>query len=140
MNNYLQQEDRSLVIDRTIIPPNDRLYARALIEVDEGTATIEAWTGSQREADYISAKVASDWKVSRTKSVSDITVTVDGMVFDGDEISQGRMARAVIASDSDSETTVWVLADNTPTMVTALQLKKALKLAGLAQTALWVRS
>jgi len=78
------------------------------------------------------------FKVSREALVKAITVEVDGMVFDGDEISQGRMSRAVAASGNSSETTTWILADNTPATVTAAQLKQALRLAGAAQTAVWV--
>ena len=121
------------------IPIGNSLYNRALAEVEAGDATIEAWAGSAREAEYLAAKGMSDWKDSRAIAVSAITVEVDSLIFDGDEISQNRMARAVSAADSDSETTVWVLANNTPAIVTALQLKRALKLAGMAQTALWVK-
>ena len=34
---------------------------------------------------------------------------------------------------------LWVLADNTPAMVGKTELKEALRLAGQAQTAVWVK-
>jgi len=74
---------------------------------------------------------------NRASAVSKITVEVDGMTFDGDEKAQERMARAVVLADSMDETTEWVLADHTVAHVTAAQLKRACKLAGLAQTQLW---
>lgn len=81
-------------------------------------------------------------KAERADAVSKITVTVDGMVFDGDETAQTRMGRtiaAAIAQGVDLETTkrTWVLADNTVAEVTVKQLAEALQLAGDAQTALW---
>jgi len=76
-------------------------------------------------------------KGALSTAVRDIVVTVDNMVFDGDEISQGRMARAVTAS-SPGDTSQWKLNDNTVATVTHEQLRAALKLAGDAQTALWM--
>lgn len=74
----------------------------------------------------------------RAKAVANIKVEVDGLLFDGDEISQSRMARAVTISTSDTNTILWVLADNTPAQVTAAQLRKALRLAGEEQARLWI--
>lgn len=133
---YLEQYDRSLRSGGLSILAGTSRHQQIM----DSDATIEVWAGSDREADYNAAKALSDWKASRAVAVSRIAVEVDGMIFDGDEISQGRMARAVIAADSDSEATVWVLANNTPAQVTASQLKQALRLAGAAQTALWVNT
>ena len=80
-------------------------------------------------------------KVERALAVASITVTVDGMVFDGDEKSQERMTRAVTAAiatgEGTSATTTWVLHDNTVATVTIRQLATALRLAGEEQTRLW---
>ena len=76
-------------------------------------------------------------KAERAAAVAAITVEVDGMVFDGDETAQERMARAVIMAESPEEQTEWVLHDNTVALVTADQLKRACRAAGKAQTALW---
>ncbi|MFB0774317.1 DUF4376 domain-containing protein [Aeromonas salmonicida] len=77
------------------------------------------------------------WKAARQQSVNGITVKVGGMVFDGDELSQNRMARAVAAADFPEQTVAWTLADNTIAVVTVAQLKQALYLAGTRQTELW---
>lgn len=77
------------------------------------------------------------FKVDRKAAVDAIRVTVDGMVFDGDERSQDRMSRALIGMQ-DGESVLWVLADNTPTTVTKVQLREALRLAGMRQTELWL--
>ena len=80
-------------------------------------------------------------KALRAEAVSKITVTVDGMEFDGDETAQDRMARAITMFQANNlpadYQTDWVLADNTIAKVTVTQLSQALLLAGQAQTALW---
>ena len=75
-------------------------------------------------------------KAEREDYVSKIVVEVDGMMFDGDETSQDRMARSIIALDL-GEKVQWVLADNTIKMVTRAQLREALRKAGKAQTEIW---
>jgi len=85
----------------------------------------------QLQADYRA------WKAHRESAVSAIIVEVDGLVFDGDELSQNRMARAVAAADALTETTDWTLHDNSVVTVTVLQLKIACRLAGEAQTVTW---
>ncbi len=102
-------------------------YFAPIVEAHDGAA--------QNEAE----SVAYQWeliKIDREIAVNNITVEVDGMEFDGDEVAQGRMTRAVAILD-DLETTPWKLADNTLAMPSKEQLKTALRLAGLAQTQIW---
>lgn len=79
-------------------------------------------------------------KAQRTAQVEQIKVTTQaGNVFDGDEVSQGRMARAIIALQATgTPTTLWVLADNSVIQATAVELTEAMVLAGMAQAAIWV--
>ena len=77
------------------------------------------------------------FKQSRAEAVSQIVVEVDGILFDGDEVAQTRMARAALVMN-DTETTTWVQANNIPTEVTKAQLTEAIRLAGAEQTRLWV--
>ena len=93
----------------------------------------------EKPAEVVAEEAVQAAKSERTVAVAAITVTVDGMVFDGDEKAQERMARAITLADSPEETTEWVLHDNTIAIVTAEQLRKACKLAGKAQTALWTK-
>lgn len=86
-------------------------------------------------------QLREEWKAQRAAQVEAIKVTTQaGNTFDGDEISQGRMARAVIAlgSAGPGTTVNWVLADNSVIQATALELTEALALAGAAQAAIWV--
>ena len=94
-------------------------------------------TRPEKTADEIAIEEMFKAKSERADYVSKIVVEVDGMKFDGDETSQDRMARSVVALNDDSETVQWVLADNTIAQVTRVQLKQALRLAGEAQTAIW---
>lgn len=74
----------------------------------------------------------------RKEAVAAIKVEVDGMTFDGDEVAQSRMARAITAADvAGMDSTVWVLADNTVANVTKAQLQQALTKSMLAMAELW---
>lgn len=79
-------------------------------------------------------------KRNRTEIVNNIKVTTQaGNTFDGDEVSQTRMARAIIALQAAGTPSVnWVLADNTVIQASAAELTEALALAGAAQAEAWV--
>lgn len=88
-----------------------------------------------------SEQLREEWKASRAASVEAIKVTTQaGNTFDGDEISQGRMARAILALNAAAPgaTVNWVLADNSVIDATAQELTEALALAGSAQAGVWV--
>lgn len=88
------------------------------------------------------AQLHAQWKAQREAAVAAITVqTESGRVYDGDEISQGRMARAILGlmDQLPGSTVRWVLADNTAVLIGLDELKEALTLAGLRQTELWVK-
>lgn len=87
----------------------------------------------------LAAQALAQAKAERAEAVAAITVTVDGMLFDGDEKAQERMARAVLMAESPEESIEWVLADNTVTMVTAEQLRRACRAAGKTMGVLWVK-
>lgn len=89
------------------------------------------------------AVVRDRFKADRAEEVARITVTTaSGNTFDGDENSQGRMARAILGLQSQPEgsTVQWVLHDNTVVDVGIAELQEALTLAGLRQTELWVQA
>ena len=86
----------------------------------------------------IAALELEEAKKLRAAQVAAIQVTVDGMVFDGDETSQSRMARALeVANITGMQSTVWVLADNTVAEVTVAQMQQALSKAMLKMGELW---
>jgi hypothetical protein len=89
--------------------------------------------------DYHAKAQLAASKAERAEAVAAITVEVDGMIFDGDEKAQERMARAVNMADSLDEETEWVLHDSTVAIVTAAQLRRACRAAGKTQTELWVK-
>lgn len=93
--------------------------------------------------ELIEAEALAQAKAERAAAVAAITVEVDGMIFDGDETAQERMARTITAATATGAgmeaATTWVLHDNTVAQVTVRQLATALRKAGEAQTALWVK-
>jgi len=114
-----------------------------------------AWNGSAWQVDILPSPAPDPFapdlpptpeqlresaKLARSAAVAAIIVTTSaGNTFDGDEVAQGRMVRAVMAMQATSTpATPWVLADNTVVQVSATELLEALALAGAAQSALWV--
>lgn len=100
----------------------------------QGDKLVRVWNVTPLSAE----RLLEAAKMARVEAVSQITITSSaGNVFDGNEEAQGRMARALAAMD-DGDTTQWVLADNSVVVVEKAELKEALRLAGAAQTAIWV--
>lgn len=113
-------------------------------EVDS-LADLPSWALSPVEVDASLDDVWSmlthdpiqDLKRQRTSAVNNIKVTINnGKTFDGDERSQERMARTLIAL-GDSGNIPWKLADNTFAYVTPSELREALLMAGARQTEIW---
>lgn len=80
-------------------------------------------------------------KAQRDAATSGILVTTKtGNIFNGDEISQNRLIRAIMALQlTGTLTTHWVLANNVAVEVGVPELAEALALSGAAQTALWTK-
>lgn len=93
--------------------------------------TAEQWAAQQSLKEY------EAWKVERQARVDAIVVEVDGLAFDGNEISTRRMADVIAAADDLTETMEWTLADNSVAIVTIQQIKQALRLATTARTSIW---
>ena len=111
------------------------------IEQQNGHRRFEVKAIPEPTAEELAEQELQKKKADRAEAVSKITVTVDGMEFDGDETAQDRMARAITMFQANNlpadYQTDWVLADNTIAKVTVTQLSQALLLAGKEQTALW---
>ena len=92
-----------------------------------------------RDPAEIATETLAQAKAQRQSEVDALIVTTEsGKAFDAHEDAQNRMSRAITAS-APGEQTLWVLADNMPTLVTREELQEALRLAGTAQTEIWVR-
>jgi phospholipase/lecithinase/hemolysin len=118
-----------------------------MIETETPAVPHEQWAAIELQrrasgADFsVHDSAREAYKTSRAAAVASITVTTEvGNTFDGDEVSQGRMARAVLALQAaGADATVnWVLADNSVIQATAAELTEALALAGAEQARLWV--
>lgn len=97
---------------------------------------------AEMKAEDAAKQAHEQWKRGRTAAVEAIRVTTAaGNTFDGDEESQGRMARAILGLESVPNATVtWVLADNSEIQATPAELREALALAGAEQARLWVKA
>lgn len=126
------------IVQKWILAPKYTEY----VDEDNVVHTVQEQVDAaiQREADETSFRLRQTAKQLRQSQVDNIKVTTtSGKTFDGDETSQTRMARAIIALQATGTPTVtWVLADNTPTTATVAELVEALALAGAAQANLWV--
>ena len=87
----------------------------------------------------VDKQIHAEWKVERAKLVDELVVDTDVGSWDANEVAQGRMSRAILSMNAD-DTTTWVMADNAIVDVTQAELSEALKLAGQAQTAVWVKA
>ena len=106
------------------------------IEAVDGVRQFKIVAIPEPTQEELDAQALAQAKSERADAVAKIVVEVDGMKFDGDEVSQGRMARSAVAMTED-ETITWVLNDNSIAQVTKTQLLKALRLSGEEQTRLW---
>lgn len=104
------------------------------------------WTW--QTAVFSAEELRERFKSERQKIVDSIKVTTAaGNIFDGDEVSQGRMVRAMNGlkwlrekAGASNPTVVWVLADNSVIQATEDEIGEALVLAGQKQAEAWVPS
>ena len=104
-----------------------------------------AWLAEGNTPDPVDPPTAEDIlskaKAERQALVDSIVVTTQsGKQFDGNEISQDRMNKAIsVAVITGLASCTWVLADNVPTVVTVDELKEALALSFQAMGAVWAK-
>ena len=107
-------------------------------EYDDAAHILRIYPATQaHSAEYIAQVQRTRFKASRARKMAQQTVIVEGMEFDADELSQQRMARALLLMN-ETQTTMWVLANNEVVQVSKKQLFEACKQAGEQQSALWV--
>jgi hypothetical protein len=118
---------------------------------DSCTLTYEQWLNGETCPEYGTTVDVLEFKatdsayrvyskVQRDNAVKDIIVTTAaGNSFDGDEVSQGRIARAILGLQvlGEGATIRWVMADNSEVNVDVTELGEALLLAGTAQNSIW---
>ena len=91
-----------------------------------------------KQAELEATQAREAFKAQRQEAVDNLEVTYEGTIYQGDEVSQGRMSRAILALPDDTSTTLWIAKDNTPVQLTKGDLSIILRLAGEAQTVLWI--
>lgn len=95
-------------------------------------------TLSEDELAQINATFNSNVKSNREQLVAAIMVTSSlGNSFNGDEVSQTRITRAIVALPDETSTILWTLSNNSKVAVAKPELQEVLLLAGIEQTKLW---
>jgi hypothetical protein len=134
------------LVQQTPAPIFNEHQEASVTDVKEINGTWQTvWTVSAMSAERIAAfeeskawQVRSEAKEKRTIMVDAIVVAVNSKQFNGDETSQNRMVRAIIAMQAAGVATLnWTTADNVNQPVTLAELTTALVMAGQAQAAAW---
>lgn len=135
--NAHQLDDNGVILNTIVVDDLDVIPN--LVDASIGGSIGDSIIGGTVVPKPVSAPSRDDLKAARQAQVDAIAVTVNGKVFDGDETSQERMARALRVADITGQTScTWVLHDNTAVTVTRDELAQALSLAMQAQGAMWV--
>lgn len=97
---------------------------------------VKEWlaNGGVIEAEFtpeeLEAQAEAVAKVVRTQELANLTVEVNGHVFDANETARTNMMAAILSAELIGKTEEsWKLADNSVVLVTLAQLKEALALA-----------
>ena len=135
--NLLNEEDRNKVglvwIDEPPAPNDydDIVYEKMFVKSEPYVLYI------RRSDEEIEALRLAKAKTERVDIANRAKVTTSsGRVFDADEQSLIRMSVAIAALDP-TESVMFVLANNEPTMVTREELREALRLGGAQFSAIW---
>lgn len=80
------------------------------------------------------------FKEERQRLVNSIEVEYQGNIYQGDELSQDRMSRAINGLPNDSSLILWKTKSNSTVNLTRVDLKEILFVAGEKQTLLWIRT
>lgn len=130
--------------DGSVMDWSTESYTEDCLETEKDI--VQAWDGAyyledevpEMPPDVAAAKALEEAKEERAEEVGSIKVTVDGMTFDGDEVAQQRLARAIMVAEiTGMNETQWVMADNTVHTITVAQAKEALSKAMLQMGELW---
>ena len=130
--------------DGSVMDWSTESYTEDCLETEKDI--VQAWDGAYYLEDEVpemppevaAAKALEEAKEERAEEVGSIKVIVDGMTFDGDEVAQQRLARAIMVAEiTGMNETQWVMADNTVHTITVAQAKEALSKAMLQMGELW---
>jgi hypothetical protein len=123
------------LVNGTIFVPKaegNRHYKMVQEWISEGNTPNPALTEDELEKQQY-----QEWKANRQTAVDNIEVSYNGVIFQGDEISQGRMARVIIGTTDDITTVLWTAKDNSIHELNRIDLKAILSDAVNQQSGLW---
>lgn len=117
-------------------PSKEIILRDGLVEITKEEfeqVIVELNTPSEEEQKQI---IYNQWKAERQSKVDNIEVELNDVIYQGDETSQTRIARAVSVME-DTDTTMWVAKDNSVNELSKADLKYILREAGIKQTLIW---
>jgi len=91
----------------------------------------------QYTTEELFTKKVSDWKASRALYVKNIEINHNGVIYQGDETSRGRMSVARCTMLDDTETQEWTAKDNSIHSLNKEDLRLIIKAGNAQQTAIW---
>lgn len=114
-------------------------YQGSTIKVIDYIGDVEDGWSIDKTTEILALENWDSFKKDRTQKVANLKVEINGMIFDADEVSQERMARAIIAAEFMSQPVpLWKLANNTEVNdLPVAILKQALAAAMQAMAAIW---
>lgn len=101
---------------------------------------IKAWAATHNVKANVGTEIRNKakFKQARKELLENLVVEYMGVEYQADEVSQGRMARAITAM-GDEDTIEWVAKDNSVKVLSKVELKELLRLCGVEQTKLWIQ-
>ena len=111
-------------------------YTKQKLEKDEIVKNDDIYIQTYKVVDLSKSEILQEAKKERNKLVESLTVEVDGLLFDANELAQTRMTRYIL-THKDDEVVDWVLADNTLVKISVSDLKEVLAKASTEMSNLW---
>jgi len=90
----------------------------------------------QAEVERATTKAKVEIKSAILRAIDTMRVEVDGLGYDGDEVSTSRMVKAIQTLVGDEKIT-WKTYDNQVVEITQTELGKTLRASGILMTKLW---
>ena len=145
IKNYILYDEEGIVKQFIRCDEDEiKLYQSLYIEHKEDNFSFEYGYDYKVENDVLTktkrtdeAFIKEENKAQRITLVSNIEVIYNNIIYQGDEVSQDRMSRAINGLPDDIITIDWKAKDNSSHILNKVDLKQILYLACQEQTKIW---
>lgn len=129
-NSCIRAQVGVIEIENLVNPDPDK-YIVSYDPVKAGFVLVELPAETQQQ------NAIRKLKEERSRQMQSLTVVIDGMQINGDEVSQARMGR-VYQTMQDDQTVTWILADGSMADLTKTQIGDALAASVEKMIKIWV--